>query len=985
MKISYFLKQLSRMLIASVLVLSTIITVEAQGLSKSISPSSIIDGGTATYTFTVNNTQTGSVALSGINFTDTLPSGLRIAGTPNVVVTGLTGGTTTAAAGGTSIAASGYSIAANTAATITVNVTNVSGQTNTSCGSNPAAFTNTAANISNLSGNLANNVGNICLLVTDYPFVCPPAPYAAQQTWWLPNGTSKVRVDFQTGSPVLNNPATGFLGQGAAGGFEGNVAVTDPTNGALLFVTDGARVYKGSTGVLASGALIGANNSTSEAAAVIPDRQGILGRNFIIFGNTSFNTGGTLNSAKYDLQTNTVSNVTSLLPAGTVYAALEVIPHTNGTDYWVLLYTSNQKVNSYLYSATSGFNPTLVSSTDVPNLAGTTASFIATSTFISWDPRTPGKVLITRHNKIGLANFNPTTGALGVWDVKVTVTSGTTDESTGSGYSAALSPNGRYIYYGEYVSASNITRLKYFDTVNNTTTTLDSTVGPPTGIKIAPDGRVYRMGYSGGGINQLYYINANADTPPATTGSQVLFNTGGREISLQFPNNVYWGCFICNAGSIAPSLSGTMLNPACPATTADLNSLHNGTIPSGSTLVWFTNNTHTGTAYATPSAATAGTYYAFYYDSANVCYSPASAAVVVSLPDCTDSDNDGYINSADLDDDNDGILDASEMTCLTINAVQPTPAGATNSFTNTGSPSFAATFRVSTVQTAAYTYVANIFGYTNVTSVAAQTNTGSPILTASFNRPVYSLDLALDDVDGSETATLRFYDASNNLIQGSVVQQYVVFTGNQLSSVTYPSGQSIYVVGGAAASTTVQASLRITFPKTIGVSRIEFEQVTALNGTSNSGLVLMNGCVDVDTDGDGIWNRLDLDSDNDGCVDAIEGDENVTPSQLLTAASGLSVGTGSTASNQNLCATNTCIDAQGVPSIVNALGAADIGSDQGQGVGTSQFALLTQCASSVNCNKPGTTGTALPTKVGIITKARPAAGWPQNVPGGTVV
>lgn len=135
-------------------------------LTKSVSPSSISSGGTATYTFTVANTTSGNIAHTGLSFTDALPSGLRIAATPNVVVTGLTGGTVSASAGGTSVAASGYSIAANTTATITVNVTNASGQLNASCGSNPAAFTNSATNISNLSANLTNSVIPVCLVVT---------------------------------------------------------------------------------------------------------------------------------------------------------------------------------------------------------------------------------------------------------------------------------------------------------------------------------------------------------------------------------------------------------------------------------------------------------------------------------------------------------------------------------------------------------------------------------------------------------------------------------------------------------------------------------------------------------------------------------------------------------------------------------------------------------------------------------------------------
>lgn len=91
----------------------------------------------------------------------------------------------------------------------------------------------------------------------------------------------------------------------------------------------------------------------------------------------------------------------------------------------------------------------------------------------------------------------------------------------------------------------------------------------------------------------------------------------------------------CLAGTTAPSLSGTTITNTCPTTTVDLNSIHTGTTPSGSSLVWFTNNTHTGAAYATPTAATAGTYYAFYYDSTNNCYSSASNAVIVTVNTCS--------------------------------------------------------------------------------------------------------------------------------------------------------------------------------------------------------------------------------------------------------------------------------------------------------------------------------------------------------------
>jgi hypothetical protein len=89
----------------------------------------------------------------------------------------------------------------------------------------------------------------------------------------------------------------------------------------------------------------------------------------------------------------------------------------------------------------------------------------------------------------------------------------------------------------------------------------------------------------------------------------------------------------CNAGTAQVSLSASTLTNTCPATTANLNSLFTGAPPMGTSLVWFTNNAHTGTAYATPGTAAAGTYYAFFYDAAFPCYNTATstARVVVTI------------------------------------------------------------------------------------------------------------------------------------------------------------------------------------------------------------------------------------------------------------------------------------------------------------------------------------------------------------------
>jgi CSLREA domain-containing protein/fimbrial isopeptide formation D2 family protein len=84
-----------------------------------------LNAGTSTLTFTIQN-PAGNVTLTGISFTDTLPSGLVVANSPNL--TGNCGGTVTNGSGGTlsaddtSVKLAGGTLAANSQCTIAVDV-----------------------------------------------------------------------------------------------------------------------------------------------------------------------------------------------------------------------------------------------------------------------------------------------------------------------------------------------------------------------------------------------------------------------------------------------------------------------------------------------------------------------------------------------------------------------------------------------------------------------------------------------------------------------------------------------------------------------------------------------------------------------------------------------------------------------------------------------------------------------------------------------
>lgn len=85
----------------------------------------------------------------------------------------------------------------------------------------------------------------------------------------------------------------------------------------------------------------------------------------------------------------------------------------------------------------------------------------------------------------------------------------------------------------------------------------------------------------------------------------------------------------CQAGSVAPSVTSPLFT-SCPGGVANLNNAHTGTAPANTTLTWFKDNAHTITV-SNPTAVGGGTYYAFYYDAANDCYSPASSVSVISV------------------------------------------------------------------------------------------------------------------------------------------------------------------------------------------------------------------------------------------------------------------------------------------------------------------------------------------------------------------
>ncbi|PSG86119.1 beta strand repeat-containing protein, partial [Aurantibacter aestuarii] len=248
------------------------------------------------------------------------------------------------------------------------------------------------------------------------------------------------------------------------------------------------------------------------------------------------------------------------------------------------------------------------------------------------------------------------------------------------------------------------------------------------------------------------------------------------------------------------------------------------------------------------------------------------ASLVVNVS--ADTDNDGIADSDDLDDDNDGILDSNEQNCSsgfvdlgqTFADNTSNPGTVNNVYVYSGA---SASFGYSLSGTATWNSgvasagpTAGVTGnYINVQS----NNTNFPngdisTYTLTFSQPVFNLRFKFGGLDNQDRAD---FSATNGALNVPVS-----ITDINLGANGTFTGQSVVsAAGGAnAPSNAVQAS--INGPVTSVTIRTGKNNGNAGNVTLQ--LYELIYCLSLDTDGDGVANHLDTDSDNDGCSDANE-------------------------------------------------------------------------------------------------------------------
>ncbi len=352
----------------------------------------------------------------------------------------------------------------------------------------------------------------------------PVSSLTLEQVWFITGnttgtGTKNFFIDFRKpGAPVVTCDST----VPAATGDEGTAVFTDPSTGQLLFYTDGITVYDGwDNNQLANGDGLLGQPSSTEPALITPMYGGDGGTFYVFSDNYTDDDSptGDIYYSTIDLGQGvhgTVTNKNVHLYTGNVGEALDMVPHANGTDFWVLAYDGEANVNAFLVSASG------VSTTPVVSPTGLSGTVLRSAINHSYDY--DHVVLAMNDGTNGLiatAVIDRSTGQLSL--VKTVVTGDL-------GYHASYSGDGTKLYYARGVQGWSGVAYQY-DLTTGTETMLGGT--GLAASKLAPDGKLY---YVGSGKTALDVVT-NPNAPGAAAGFvQNGLPLGGCSAAFGVPN-----------------------------------------------------------------------------------------------------------------------------------------------------------------------------------------------------------------------------------------------------------------------------------------------------------------------------------------------------------------------------------------------------------------------------------------------------------------
>ncbi|WP_310594199.1 gliding motility-associated C-terminal domain-containing protein [Flavobacterium sp.] len=393
----------------------------------------------------------------------------------------------------------------------------------------------------------------------------------------------------------------------------------------------------------------------------------------------------------------------------------------------------------------------------------------------------------------------------------------------------------------------------------------------------AVDGNVYNSSAYKRPTEPFAYINLQLDNPNITfTRLEFTQSSGGGGFEV---DNITTGTGYGAASATTPSAPTitTITNTGGTATINFTAPTSNG----GSAITNYEYTTDGGTTWTALSPAVTsspvtvsglvnGISYPFQLRAVNaIGPGPASNTITTTIDSGLDSDGDNLTDVNDPDDDNDGLLDYQEQDCSASTSVSQSLIPSTfyfvqwNSYTNgvlrgvinvPGNP-----VNVTVTNTSNSILLQNDAPYGGISNWSPQPS-GNPNLSTFRSSTLGEHKFVFDQPVNNPRFFINSLNKTLDLsLPGKVLNSNGNFTGA-------PVGTTTQVLVGNEGTGTISFSGNIS---EISFTGREYEFYCNFS-LGIAGLVDASACVDIDTDGDGIPNRLDLESDGDGVLDATE-------------------------------------------------------------------------------------------------------------------
>jgi large repetitive protein len=363
-----------------------------------------------------------------------------------------------------------------------------------------------------------------------------------RHNWYFGNSSSAIRFSRSdnTASLVTNQKIP--LGTG------GSAVVSNPANADLMFYSDGSVVYdiSGTPTPMPNGFGLSANTAGNQPVAICPV-PGVNDQFYIFTNSANGAAGGSVLVSIVDMTvfgnalfpTPATGDVTSKnqplvgIAANSRSEAMITIPHSNGTDYWLITH-ENGTDNYTVTQVEAGGNFT---HTTISNLTG---GFNLSATNFAYHEGT-GKIAVspnTVNRNVTILNFDNTTGALSLDQFVLNSAS----SIAGAVYDTEWSPSGKFLYISRLNDSGTNAQVLQFDTAlpnSPLIPVLPASVNRSYGLQRAPDTAIYHIYQAVGGGPFLVgkFLNTDSVATLVTTSyvSQA-FTPGLNLAGRQFPS-----------------------------------------------------------------------------------------------------------------------------------------------------------------------------------------------------------------------------------------------------------------------------------------------------------------------------------------------------------------------------------------------------------------------------------------------------------------